>query len=211
MERIKSIIQGRDPLVLKTLLEFYTHPAGQIVDVTCNKRRMWHGLDISNVTFCDIDPLVKPDIICNFKQTPFADNSIALIVFDPPHLPAAASSPKSLGHFVKDFGLNRTVKGDNIEPIFRPFLQEALRILKPDGLIFTKLSDFVHNHKYQWMLNSFVSTVTSMDGLTACDLIIKIDPAAGHLTSSKWVSTYHARRSHCWYVITRKGGCEPKL
>ena len=40
----KSVIQGRDPEVLKSLFDFYKRPQGRIVDLTCNKRRMWKSL-----------------------------------------------------------------------------------------------------------------------------------------------------------------------
>lgn len=208
-ERIKSVIQGRDPEVLKSLFEFYSRPSGKIVDLTCNQRRMWKGLPTKKVTFCDIDPSVNPDIVCDFTHTPFADGEVAVIIFDPPHLPAAAGSPESLDHFVANYGLRKTVEGDNIAAIFPPLLNEAKRILKDDGLIFAKLADFVHNHRYQWSLVSFVSAVEATGGLTACDLIIKCDPAAGHLTSGKWQKSHHARRAHCWWVVVRKGKCEP--
>ena len=209
MERIKSVIQGRDPDVLRMLFGFYSHPKGKIVDLTCNSRRMWKGLDISGVTFCDIDPSMNPDIVCDFRTTPFSDKEVAVIVFDPPHLPAAAGSPKSMESFAQRYGLHQTVKGDNIDPFFKPFLAEAARILKNDGLIFAKLCDFVHNHMYQWSLVSFVNAVRDTPGLTPTDLIVKCDPAAGRLTSSKWVNSHHARRSHCWWIVVRKGGCEP--
>ncbi len=112
--------------------------------------------------------------------------------------------------FVEDYGLDKTVKGDNIDSIFEPFLKEAHRILKDDGLIFVKLSDFVHNHKYQWTLVSFVNAVNEMEGLTPTDLIIKCDPSAGNLQSSKWKNSYHARKAHCWWIVVRKGKCEPR-
>lgn len=208
--RIKSVINGRDPDVLKSMLAFYKRPAGKIVDLTCNSRRMWKGLDTTDVTFCDIDPQFKPDIVCDYSNTPFQDNEIAVIVFDPPHLPSAAGTDTSLKHFVKNYGLNKSVHGDNIQSIFIPFLREAKRILKQDGLIFVKLVDFVHNHNHQWTLVDFINEVRLVDGLTPCDLIVKCDPAAGNLQSSKWKNSHHARNSHCWWIVVRKGRCEPK-
>jgi hypothetical protein len=211
MKRIKSIIEGRDNVVLKSLFDFYWHPEGKIVDLTCNKKRMWKGLPQENVIFCDIDPSYKPDIVCDFKNTPFADSEVAVIVFDPPHLPLAASSPKSMQRFAKDYGLDKSIKADNVNGFFEPFLVEANRILQNEGLIFIKLSDFVHNHKYQWSLVYFINAVNKIDGLTATDLIIKKDPSAGNLISGRWKNSHHARRSHCWWIIVRKGGCEPKF
>lgn len=206
--RIKSVINGRDPEVLDSLFSFYSRPAGPVVDLTCNTKKMWKGLNKTDVVFCDIDDQVIPDIVCSYDDTPFESNSISVIVYDPPHLPSAAGTKTSLQHFVKNYGLDKSVIGDNISSIFVPFLNEANRILKKDGLIFAKLADFVHNHKYSWTLVDFVNAVNSIDGLTPCDLIIKCDPCAGNLKSGKWKKAHHARRSHCWWVIVRKGKCE---
>ncbi len=210
MNRIKSVIEGRDPDVLDALFGFYHRPEGKIVDLTCNRRRMWQGLNTQNVTFCDIDPMVEPDIVCDFRKTPFKDGEVSVIVFDPPHLPSAAGTDKSLKHFVSNYGLDKSVAGDNINSVFETFLLEAVRILVPDGLAFCKLADFVHNHKYQWTLVDFVSAIKAVPELTATDLIIKRDPCAGNLKSGRWVKNHHARRAHCWWVIIRKGKCEPK-
>jgi len=208
-DRIKSVINGRDPEVLRTLFSFYPRPQGKIVDLTCNTRKMWKGLSTKDVTFCDINPEVKPDIVCDFTKTPFRDGEVSTIIWDPPHLPSAAASDKSLQSFVEMYGLQNSVKAENIDSIFEPFLIEAKRILKDEGLIFVKLIDFVHNSRYQWTLVSFVNAINNVDGLTATDLIIKCDPSAGTLMSSKWKNAYHSRRSHCWWIIVRKGKCVP--
>ena len=210
MKRIYSVIEGRDPVVLNTLFTFYTRPRGKVVDLTCNVRRMWKGLNTRGVVFCDVDASVEPDIVCDFRKTPFRDGRVAVIVFDPPHLPAASGSEKSMQQMIDCYGLDRTMKGDNISALFPSFLLEAKRILKDDGLIFCKLDDFVHNHRYQWTLVDFVTAVRNVKGLTATDLIIKRDPCAGNLKSGRWVKTHHARRAHCWWVIVRKGKCEPR-
>lgn len=209
-ERIYSVIEGRDPDVLDMLFGFYKRPHGKIVNLTCNTRKMWKGLNVEGVVFCDIDPNVNPDIVCNYNQTPFANGEVAVIVYDPPHLPLASATEQSLLQYIIDYGLKHTVKGDNISSVFPLFLTEANRILMDDGLIFVKLSDFVHNHKYQWTLVDFVQSVRNCDGLTATDLIIKRDPCAGNLKSGRWIKSHHARRAHCWWVVVRKGKCEPK-
>lgn len=210
MTRIYSVIEGRDGDVLRQMLPFYARPPGPIVDVTCNRRRMWNGLPTEGVVFCDIDPSVGPDVVCDFRQLPMPDGSVSLIVFDPPHLPSAAGTEKSLPQFVRDYGLANSIQGVNVSSCFAPFLREARRVLKDDGLVFCKLSDFVHNHRYQWALVDFVCAVRSVEGLTATDLIIKRDPSAGNLKSGRWVAAHHARRSHCWWIVVRKGKCEPR-
>lgn len=209
--RPKSVIEGRDGDVLDLLFSFYTKPEGRVVDLTANNRKMWKGLDSSGVVFCDIDEEVKPDVVCCYTKTPFESDSCSVLVFDPPHLPKAAASDKSLQPFVKNYGLDKSVDAEGIEQIFPAVLKEASRILKPEGLLFAKLIDFVHNHKYQWTLQKFVNAVEQESSLTACDLVIKRDPSAGSLKSGRWQKAHHLRRAHCWWVVVRKGRCETRL
>jgi len=207
----ESIFVGRDPELLKEMMGFYSYPEGKIYDVTANEKRMWKNLTQTNIIFSDVDRNMNPNIQCDFLNLPFKSNTGSIIIFDPPHLPEAAGSNKSLKPFVRRYGLDKTTSSDNISGIFKPFLIEAKRVLKQDGLIFVKLSDFVHNHKYQWILVDFVNAVRDIDGLTATDLRIKNDPSAGNLKSGKWVNSHHVRKSHCWWIIVRKGKCETKL
>lgn len=205
-----SVMLARDPEVLRTMLEFYAWPGASVLDVTANERRMWSGVHWPAVTFADLDPAMRPDIVADFRTLPVAAASYDVIVFDPPHLPAAAASPESLKRFVGNYGLGHAPRADNISGYFAPFLTEAARVLRPDGLIFAKLKDFVHNHLYQWTLADFIDAARTQEGLTPCDLIVKRDPAGGGLKSSKWQRAHHVRNAHCWWIVVRKGRCESK-
>lgn len=209
-DRPLSVMLARDPEVLRLMLNFYAQPEAKVLDVTANERRMWRGVNWPSVTYADIDPAMKPDIVADFRALPVADNSFDVLVFDPPHLPSAAASKESDQRFAGNYGLGHAPKADNISSYFPPFLAEATRVLKPEGMIFAKLKDFVHNHAYQWTLTDFVAAVRMQPGLTACDLIVKRDPSAGSMKSSKWQKAHHARNAHCWWVVVRKGRCEAR-
>lgn len=211
MNRPLSVIEGRDPEVLRTMLAFYATPQAEILDVTANARRMWQGVEHQGrIVYADIDAAMKPDVVADFRALPFAAASFDVIVFDPPHLPVAAASAESSEQYVRDYGLAHSARADNVSGMFAPFLAEAVRVLRPDGLVFAKLKDFVHNHAYQWTLTDFVTAVRAQPGLTPCDLIVKRDPAGGNLKSSKWQKAHHVRNAHCWWVVVRKGRCEAR-
>ena len=207
---LKSVFNGRDCQLLPEMFRFYAPDAKIIIDVTSNARRMWQGVFIKSdtrVLYYDIDPVVKPQVICSWDKLPNFDASVDVIVYDPPHLPIAAASPKSIAHYSVDYGLRRSTKADNIASLHPPFLVEAQRVLIPDGLIFAKIKDYIHNHKYQWNLHLFNDAVRAA-GMTPCDLIIKIDPCGGNLKSGRWVRAHHAKSVHCYWVVVRNGKCE---
>jgi len=208
--RIESVWIGRDNPLLDAMIDFYYPASNRIVDVCCNSRKMWKGTKWgSKVTCYDINPEVKPDVVTNWSSLPDGDKTVDILCYDPPHLPIAAASEKSLNQYVTDYGLKETCEGDNVSSLHLPFLTEAKRVLVPDGLIFAKIKDYIHNHKYQWNLEYFNQEVRRA-GLTPCDLIIKRDPCGGNLKSGRWKKAYHAKNTHCYWVVVRNGKCEPK-
>lgn len=211
-QRPLSVMAARDPEVLSTLLSFYRHPEGPVLDATAGDRRMWSGVkDKAIRVYLDLELAVRPDVRGDFRRLPFRSEFASVVVFDPPHLPRAAASPASMRSFAERFGLKNSLKADDVSAYFSPFLREARRVLRPEGLLFAKLCDYVHNHKRRWVLVAFITAVRGESGLTPCDLIVKRDPAGGNLKSGRWRTAHHSRNCHSWWVVVRKGGCESKV
>lgn len=201
---------GKDNGLLDALLDFYAPNASLVVDVCCNERRMWRGSRWGDrVVGFDRDSSVKPDAVASWDCLPISDRCVDVLVYDPPHLPVAAASERSMNFMKTKYGLQGSVKADNIATLHGAFLSEALRVLQPDGLIFAKIKDYVHNHRYQWNLEYFNAAVL-VAGLTPCDLVIKRDPCGGNLKSGRWKKAHHVKNVHCYWVIVRNGRCEPR-
>jgi len=210
-DRPESVFYGRDPALLRSMLAFYAATSPRVLDCTANARRMWEGLSLDPApVFMDLDPTMAPDVVGDFRAMPFDAASFDVVVFDPPHLPASQTSAGDEG-FGRAFGLGLSEMAYRAESLyFRPFLAEALRVLRPGGLVLAKLKDFINAREHQWTLVDFIGAVRATPGLTACDLIVKRDPSGHGLTSSTWRKAHHARNVHCWWVVVRKGGCEPR-
>ena len=69
----------------------------KVLDVCCGGRMFYKNKQDERVLFCDKRELettlcdgrkfvVKPDMLADFRNLPFDDESFALVVFDPPHL-----------------------------------------------------------------------------------------------------------------------------
>ncbi|EGO63572.1 class I SAM-dependent methyltransferase [Acetonema longum] len=116
----------------------------KILDACCGSRMFWfdraepHTVYVDNRetidTLCDGRQLiVKPDIIADFRNLPFPDNSFYLVVFDPPHLIRGGEK----GWMVKKYGKLTGNWRDDIKTGF----SECMRVLKPNGTLIFKWNE----------------------------------------------------------------------
>ena len=113
----------------------------KILDVCCGGRMFWFDKKNPEVIFadcrkeehilCDGRKLeIKPDIIMDFRNIKFPDNTFKLVVFDPPHL-------KNLGEtswMAKKYG----VLSDNWQDDIKKGFNECWRVLDNDGILIFK-------------------------------------------------------------------------
>lgn len=119
-----------------------------ILDVTCGSRSIWFQKNCEAAIYCDRRELhdeqiwkstkndsvrtidVKPDILCDFRELPFDDESFELVVFDPPHL----KSLNETAWMAKKYGIVE----DGWEQILHDGFKECMRVLKPYGTLIFK-------------------------------------------------------------------------
>ena len=116
----------------------------RILDACCGSRMFWFDRENPDTTYMDIrdfeDTLcdgrtltVHPDIVADFRDIPFEDESFSLVVFDPPHL-------KSVGEtswMAKKYGKLSDCWQDDLMKGF----SECFRVLKQDGVLVFKWNE----------------------------------------------------------------------
>jgi SAM-dependent methyltransferase len=141
----------------------------RIIDVCCGSRMFWFDKNNPDVLFIDkrketltakdkdkirvID--INPDMVADFTNLPFDDQSFYMAVFDPPHL-------KTLGAtswLAKKYGK----LPDNWKEVIIKGFDECMRILKPNGILIFKWNE---------------SEIKASDVLS----LIKYKPLFGHTT-----------------------------
>ena len=120
----------------------------KILDATCGSRSIW--FDKSNPDTLYVDrregdrdlktvrggvkhSRIHPDLIADFTDLPFEDNSFYLVVFDPPHLTG-----------IKDSSWLKQQYGelpDNWQSVIRKGFEECWRVLKPNGTLIFKWNE----------------------------------------------------------------------
>lgn len=213
-DRPKSVLHGKDSRAIDTLICVHCEvDEPRILDVTHNKGVMWKGSHNHPVK-ADINPDFPVDVVCDFTCMPYASDAFDVIVFDPPHLPASASSQKSSKIWYGRYGItednaDKLRSGDNVSAMFAPFLLEAKRVLKEGGIVLAKIADIVHNHHYQWQHVDLIVQAQMLD-MTPCDLLIKTSAGSGNMTSSKWKNIFHLRRSHSYWIVIRNASYDER-
>ncbi|WP_029276270.1 class I SAM-dependent methyltransferase [Carnobacterium jeotgali] len=116
-----------------------------ILDACCGSKMFWFDNNNQNVLFMDnrshFEQLesghvinVNPDVVADFRNMPFEDDSFHLVVFDPPHLLRAG--PKSW--LIKKYGkLNPETWQEDIGKGFK----ECMRVLKSNGTLIFKWNE----------------------------------------------------------------------
>lgn len=117
----------------------------KILDACCGSRMFWFDKDNPTVTYMDnrnyyekldsghiID--VAPDVLADFRDMPFKDNTYDLVVFDPPHLIHAGSKL----WMAKKYGV---LDPDTWQEDLSMGFDECMRVLKPNGTLVFKWAD----------------------------------------------------------------------
>jgi predicted methyltransferase len=136
---------------------------------------------------------------------PFDDSSFDVVVYDPPHVPNQGKDRSK--DFNTRFGLtlkSPKEEGYSFSFMYPPFVSEAYRVLRPEGILLCKVADYVHGHKYQWAHLELIAAATQV-GFCPCDCIIKV--RKGPIVDPRWKNAHHARRQHCFWLIFRKSRC----
>lgn len=118
-----------------------------IIDVCCGPRGMWFDKNHPDVVYLDKrDEIheneypsgfkkteIKPEIVGDFTNLEYGDNSFNLVVFDPPHI--VNGSKKS--EIVKRYGV---LEGD-WQNLIKNGFRECFRVLKQNGVLIFKWNE----------------------------------------------------------------------
>ncbi len=199
--------EGEDAELLERLLDFYPRQRpDRILDATVNGGRFWRG-STRPVIGMDIEWAHRPALVADNTCMPFPGDAFDAVVYDPPHIPNQGKDKSK--DFNTRFGLGlRSSKeqGYSFSHLYPPFVREAYRVLKAEGILLCKITDYIHDHRYQWAHLDLIQAATAA-GFRACDCIVKI--RRGPIIDPRWKIAHHSRRQHCYWLVFRKSArCE---
>lgn len=117
-----------------------------ILDACCGGKMFWFGKNNPNALFMDNRNIeeavlcdgrtfrVMPDVVADFRDMPFPNDSFRLVIFDPPHFFRAGNESYMAIKYGK---LNKETWAVDIKKGF----DECWRVLKPGGTLIFKWSE----------------------------------------------------------------------
>ena len=116
-----------------------------VLDPACGGRMFWFDKSDSRVLFGDVRDEswelcdgrrfeVKPDMLMDYRDLPFPDETFRMVVLDPPHLDNVGST----SYMAKKYGsLDRETWPDDLRRMFK----ECFRVLMPYGVLIFKWNE----------------------------------------------------------------------
>lgn len=117
----------------------------KVLDVCCGGKAFWFDKHNVRVLYCDKREkqeillcnnqiiAIDPDIVCDFTNLPFDDNSFYQVVFDPPHL----INKSETAWLVQKYG----TLPSNWQEVLSKGFSECMRVLKPNGTLIFKWNE----------------------------------------------------------------------
>lgn len=120
----------------------------KILDACCGSKMFWYNKQEPHTTYMDIrreilhykdrhlerSVEINPDVVGDFRNMDFADETFDLVIFDPPHLIKAGKT----SWLAQKYGTLDLMSWKN--DIQKGF-DECLRVLKPSGILILKWNE----------------------------------------------------------------------
>lgn len=184
--------------MIAAAMKLYAPDKAVIADVTYGKGAFWTKTDLSPYTFLssDIRPMRGCQCVSDFRDLPYEDESINIVVLDPPyiHNPGNHQSDGRYGNKATTTGLYH----EGIIKLYKEGMEEAVRVLRPGGQLWVKCKDEIEAGKQRWSHIELHNIACEL-GLYPKDLLILCPQSS--TSTLRWARQLHARKVHSYLWI----------
>jgi hypothetical protein len=195
---IESVVKCRTngPLLARAA-ELWINPDDVVVDATYGKGNFWTEYRPLNLVAHD---LYNGDGV-DFRNLPELDDSVDVVVLDPPYIPQGGRETSTTQDFLDRYGLHEVPSTFNeLNLLIAAGMSEALRVLKPGGRLFVKCMDYINGGRYCQGRHAVVSAAILL-GYEQVDEFVHHSGTGPQPLGRRQL---HSRRSHSFLCIFQK-------
>lgn len=195
-------------LIADTARLGYLHDDWPTLDATYGLGRFWTTWRPDTLTTNDIDPTTTAEHHDDYRRLPFADDTFAAVVFDPPYQLNGTST--GVGPSAKDasYGVDRYSSVESRHQNIRDGITECLRVLArgaradrtTGGFLLVKCADQVNAGRVRWQTHEFTAHALTHPGVRLVDAL----HLRGYRAQPAGRSQQHARRNYSTLLVLRK-------
>lgn len=192
---IFSVVESREngPLIAAAA-DIWINPTDTVMDVTYGRGNFW--------TVYRPEHLITHDLAIDgvdFRQLPEADQSVDVVIFDPPYIAQGGRDTSTAPDFMARYGLVDVPKttGELFE-LIAAGITECARVLKPKGRLMVKCMDYVNSGRLVLGRHHVVTTALEL-GLRQEDEFIHYSGVGPG--NKRPGAQQHSRRAHTFLCV----------
>ena len=171
------------------ILKMYVKEGSVVADVTYGKGVFWRNVDTSKYILKASDLQDGVD----FCDLPYENESIDVLVLDPPYMHGGATIKESINSCYK----NQNTSHESVVRLYAGGILEAARVLKKKGRIIVKTQDEIESGK-QRHTHIEIINMLEMFGFRVLDTFVLVQPTIPAMREKYQLS---ARKNHSYAVV----------
>ena len=173
---------------------------GYECDLTYGNGSFWKGRQTPKHCF-DITPLHEGVVKASSCAIPLPDSSLVNCVFDPPFLTYVRQGREHNSKVAMTSRFGGYYHYEELIEHYTGTLKEAMRVLKPDGVLVFKCQDVIHNHKMH-CTHVNVCNWAASEGFRLLDLFVLT--AKSRMPGPQKGTQRHSRVFHSYFLVFKK-------
>lgn len=195
---ILSAISGNNAELLESVAALWISPTDRVVDVTYGNGVFWKNLPNIKVEGTDLG-IDGTDC----RSLPYEDESVDVLVFDPPYQPVHGQPDRSFG-VGRSYRLNSETPLQTISQVMNLYqegLNEASRVVRKGGRVLVKTQDLTYNHRLH-LAHLDVLQRMVVAGFDLADMFVLLNRSRMPQPTKR---QQRAHRAHSYLLVGVKG------
>jgi hypothetical protein len=206
---------GTNADLIAEVTKLYRLDGLRVADITYGQGSFWRKVDTSGFTFLASDLFLDPVLtsqgilwstqypsflVADICALPYQPSSINVVVFDPPYLHNAGPNLEMNWLYRNHQTTQGMYHADILRDLYARGIQEAARVLQPDGMLWVKGKDEIESGVQCWS-HGEVRLAAERCGFTTQDLFFLTTQASLTQLKAPHHRQYHARKNTSWLWI----------